>query len=193
MLMFFNIHSIFAQDHHNKETTYHVTLSEHESEHKENGEHYKKHKMSVYMGYTYIPQASHQALLVPTFGFDYSYKISDKFSVGVLNDVEIAQYMVEYQTGGGHGEGHGTSETLEREYAYVGALVLYYSPWEGWNIGVGPGIEIEKNKNLIVGKFVLEKEFQLHDGWELSPSFQYDIKGALYDTWSFGVSVGKRF
>lgn len=182
----------FAQTNHLQESNDKKLHATHHEE--EKGEKMKRHKLSIYMGYTFIPQAipSHESLLVPTFGLDYTYRLSEKFSIGVLNDIEIAQYMVEIP-GDGNGNEHGSKETLEREYAYVGALVLYYSPWEGWNIGAGPGLEVEKNRNLFVGKFIIEKEFELHDGWELSPNFQYDIKGNIYDTWSFGVSIGKRF
>ncbi|KXX70199.1 hypothetical protein [Flammeovirga sp. SJP92] len=194
LLVLFFANQSFAQSHFGSETNESDHISTKTTIHHQEEENFKRHKLAIYMGYTYIPQAipTHEGLLVPTFGLDYTFRISEKWAVGLINDIEIAQYMVEVKNGSGH-EDHGHLEALEREYAYVGSLVVFYSPWEGWNIGAGPGIEIERNKNLFVGKFIFEKEFKLHDGWELSPNFQYDIKEKLYDTWTFGVSIGKRF
>ncbi|AZQ63054.1 hypothetical protein EI427_12650 [Flammeovirga pectinis] len=168
---------------------HHVEGLEHDGEH----EKMKRHKVSFYLGYAFIPQeiSSHEGLLVPSFGLDYTFRISKKFSIGLVNDMEIAQYMIEVP-GEGHGENGGTEE-LEREYAYVGALMLFYSPIKGWNVGVGPGIELEKNQNFAVCKFMIEKEFELPGEWCISPNFSYDIKGNVYDTWSFGVAFGKSF
>ncbi|MBD0403558.1 hypothetical protein [Flammeovirga sp. EKP202] len=194
LLVLFFANQSFAQSHLDSEVNESNHISSKATIHHHEEEDFKRHKVSVYMGYTYIPQAipSQEGLLVPTFGLDYVYQFSEKWSIGLINDIEIAQYMVEVKNSGSHGE-HGHLETLDREYAYVGSLVIFYSPWESWKIGVGPGFEIEKNKNLFVGKFIFEKEFKLHDGWELSPNFQYDMKEKLYDTWTFGVSIGKRF
>ncbi|NLR91137.1 MULTISPECIES: hypothetical protein [Flammeovirga] len=185
-----------TEENHTKSEEHHQVTEHHFASHENEHEGHKKHKVSFYMGYTMVPQAvpSHDLLLVPTFGIDYTYKLSKKFSIGVVNDIEIAQYMVEIPAeGGSHGEHGGATEELEREFAYVGAVILYYSPLEGWNIGIGPGVELEKNKNFFVGKVIIEKEFELPGHWALSPSFQYDIKGNVYDAWSLGVSFGKCF
>ncbi|MBB3697596.1 hypothetical protein KMW28_05380 [Flammeovirga yaeyamensis] len=176
-----------------------VQLPSYAQEHHEAEQHHEKKcrsKVSFYMGYTAIPQAiNHDALIVPTIGFDYSYRLNKKFSIGIVNDLEMAQYVVEVEpaTGGHHGGEAKEAEHLEREFAYVGAVVLYYSPIKGWNIGVGPGLELEKNKNFFVGKVVVEKEFELPGEWEIAPTLQYDIKEQVYDSWSLGVTFGKRF
>ncbi|OHX66369.1 hypothetical protein [Flammeovirga pacifica] len=176
------------------------SYAQHYSSNNTSLEHHKeekgKSKIAFYMGYTAIPQAiNHDVLIVPTIGFDYTYRLNNKFSIGLVNDLEMAQYVVEVEGNQElhHGEEAKETEVLEREFAYVGAVVLFYSPIEGWNIGIGPGIELEKNKNLMVGKVLLEKEFELPGEWEIAPTLQYDIKEDVYDSWSLGLTFGKRF
>ncbi len=39
----------------------------------------------------------------------------------------------------------------------------------------------------------IEYEFELKNHWDLAPSLVFDLKEDVYDSWTLGIAVGKRF
>ncbi|MBB3700171.1 hypothetical protein KMW28_14635 [Flammeovirga yaeyamensis] len=155
----------------------------------------KHHRLSVIWGHAYVPKAfsnpdKPQTLIIPTIGLDYEYFFSHKFAIGLSNELELSNYVVETR--------HHTEE-VEREYAYVGAILAMYEVSHLLIIGIGPGIEIEKNHNFFVGKITVEREFPImgEGGWDVTPVLSYELKSShghgIYDAFTFGIGIGKRF
>lgn len=145
-----------------------------------------KHKLVLLLGLTHIPETieegeSLKSEELPTIGVDYYYKLNPKWQIGVVVDVELGKYAVDF---GG--------ENIPRENAVVTGVVAGYQILKGWNVFAGPGVEFERNKNIFIIRASTEYEFELGKNWGLSPTFSYDFKKE-YSTYSLGIGVSKRF
>jgi hypothetical protein len=145
----------------------------------------KKHKIAFVLGYTHIPSAfeegqSKKDIYVPTIGLDYMYKLNEKWSFGCALDLELGSYLVRFNR-----------EDLDRENALITAALVGYEIAPRWGILLGPGIEFEKNKNLLIIRSGVEYEFDLGQNWGLFPSINYDFKEE-YNTWSISIGLCKR-
>ena len=87
----------------------------------------------------------------------------------------------------------GRDEIIEREYPLVLTLDALYKPWKGLVFQLGPGYELEPTENYFLVRFGVEYEFDLPGHWDIAPSFFYDTRDRIYDTWSIALGVGKQF
>lgn len=145
-----------------------------------------KHNVALVFGITHIPKTISEGETLnsqnlPTIGADYFYHFSQKWRLGVVIDVELGKYEVEFN-----------DENLKREIAVVTGVVAGYKILKEWSILAGPGIEFERNKNLFILRVNTEYEFELGKNWGLFPSVGYDFKKE-YGTYSLGIGVSKGF
>jgi hypothetical protein len=68
-----------------------------------------------------------------------------------------------------------------------------YSNLKTSGVFAGSGREFEKLRNLWVLRAGIEVEFEINGYRDISPSVVYDLKGSVYDSWTLGLTVGKRF
>ncbi|MCD4732390.1 MAG: hypothetical protein K8R74_17440 [Bacteroidales bacterium] len=158
---------------------------QHESEtHDES--HFQHHRLALFTGYGLIPGAindegNKQVKVIPVLGIDYEYWFNHKFALGLQNDLELASYSVENEK----------EKYLEREYAFVTALVFLYEPLRGLAFFAGPGYEFEHNQNFAVFKVGTEVLKIFEGGWSTGIIIAYDIK-EVNSSFSLGVTVGKK-
>jgi len=142
-------------------------------------------KVALTFGYTHIPAGvgseEGEAVFVPTIGLDLFYSLNHKWSLGLVADLEMSEYIVDFGR-----------EELNREKAFILALLAGYEVLPRWKLLTGAGIELEKNKNLMVVRFGTEYDFPLGKGWSMAPSTFFDFKEE-YSTWALSVSIGKTF
>ena len=144
-----------------------------------------KHTIFLGFGYTHIPQGGNledteaNGYLVPTIGLDYLYKISPKWEIGTMMDLELDHYLV-------------VDQELERENAFIVTAVGLYRLLPHLSLFAGAGMEFEHHKNLVIFRVGIDSPFFLRKGWVIVPSFAYDLKED-YNTWSLKVSFGKEF
>jgi len=156
-LLFVLINPLNAQDH---------------NEHEEVPNHEKlyPHTLALFVGYTFIPKSissgEKQTIVVPTLGLDYIYKINHKIGLSLQNDIELASYEVEIEN----------ENTLNREYAFISAVVFIYEPVEWWAVFAGPGYEFEHHESFFVGRIGTEFIKRFDDGWSLTLTMTVDIK-----------------
>lgn len=146
----------------------------------------KKHSLAFVFSYTHIPEAREDGsvenvVFVPTIGLDYFYQFSEKWLLGAVFDLELSEYEVDFE-----------EEEISRETALILGVVVGYEILPAWAIMIGPGIEFEKNKNLLVLRISTEYGFELGNNWELIPNFTYDFKQE-YGSYALGVGIKKRF
>ncbi len=146
------------------------------------------HKVSLIISHTHIPKGNSSAqnetfLIVPSWGLNYEYWINHKWAIGMHNDMEISTYVIIDE--------HGSE--IERERPIISTIVGIYKPNKLINLIAGFGREFEANENFWVLRFGIDLEFEMHNGWELAPSLVYDIKETIYDSWTIGLGIGKRF
>ena len=145
-----------------------------------------KHKVILLVGLTHIPETIEEGEVlnsenVPTIGLDYFYTLNPKWAIGVVVDLELGKYAVNF---GG--------ENIPRENAVVTGVVAGYTLLKGWSVYAGPGVEFESNRNLFIFRATTEYEFELGKNWGLSPGFSYDFKKE-YSTYALGVGISSSF
>ncbi len=148
--------------------------------------HFQHHRLALFTGYGLIQGAvdedgNKRPQLIPVIGLDYEYFFNHKIGLGLLNDIELSSYSVE--------KDH--QEYLEREYAFVTALVFLYEPIIGWALFVGPGYEFEKNHGFGLIKIGTELSKNFQDGWSVGIAASYDIK-EVNSSLSFGLTAAKK-
>ncbi|GJM63860.1 hypothetical protein [Persicobacter diffluens] len=156
---------------------------------------FKRHMINFYTGFTHIPSKhyshvhaeglSNTGNWVPTVGLDYFYKLTHRFSVGIMADMEIDQY--EIVTKG--------QEEIIRENVMIIALVAKFEIVKGLNILAGPGYErmfSTEGEDFCVLKAGVEYEIEFGDNFQFAPSLVFDYKD-VYQTVSYGFSIGKKF
>jgi hypothetical protein len=146
----------------------------------------KRHSLSFVFGYTHIPEATidgktEEAVFLPTLGLDYLYEFRKKWFVGAAFDIELGQYEVNFE-----------DDEITREIAAVFAGLVGYELLPGWALLAGPGIELEKNKNIFVFRFSTEYTFELGNDWGIYPNFTYDFKKE-FSSYELGIGLKKRF
>ncbi|MCI4647244.1 hypothetical protein [Phaeodactylibacter sp.] len=155
---------------------------EHETTH-EGPEH--KYKMALAFGYNHIPdgfeEGGEESVFAPSIGLDFFYALNHKFALGMVADLELAEYAVDLNR-----------ESLERERAFILAILGAYEVLPHWELLLGGGIELERHRNLGVVRFGTEYEIDLGQGWIIGPSLFFDIKEE-FNVWAFTALVGKRF
>jgi hypothetical protein len=151
-------------------------------------EHHKNHIIALIIGHTHIPRGVPSAsdsgpLIVPSWGINYDFLVSKKWSIGLHTDMEIANYVIEEKNG----------NQLERTRPFILSIVTAYRPWKGLIVGLGFGNEFEKHHNFLVYRFGLEYAFEINESWEIGPALTYDIKESTYDAWTLGFGVVRKF
>ena len=145
-----------------------------------------KFVIALVTGFTTIPNAREEEGNTETenlftLGLDFFYHFSERWKLGVVLDLELAEYEVDFE-----------GDRLPREKAIVTGLVAGYEILPRWAVIAGPGIEFERNKNLLIFRIGTEYGFELGNNWELFPALNYDFKPE-YNTISIGIGIGKRF
>ncbi len=149
---------------------------------------FKHFRISGAIGHTYIPQASSgdaKFVVVPTIGLDFQYWINAKWGIGLKNDIEIANYLVEGDNG---------NSSIIRDNPVIIALPVLLSPWENhFTFILGPAIEIEQHQNFFVFRAGVGSEFEVGNHWDFAPEIIYDLKDGHINSLTFAIAVGKRF
>jgi len=146
-------------------------------------------RLALVISHTHIPKAfqssagNSNAVIVPSWGFNYEYWFNHKFALGLHSDMEVATYVIENEDG----------TELKRERPIIVALVGIYNPWKGLEFIGGIGKEFEPHENFWVYRFGVEYEIEIGNEWDIAPGLIFDVKENLYDSWTLGLGVGKRF
>ncbi len=160
-----------------------IAQNEHEDAHHD----FKHFRVAALIGHAFSPEANTDTssfLLIPTYGLDIQYWFNHKWGIALKNDLEIAEYSVE-----------DSSKNIERQFPFIMALPVLFSPWERshFTFIAGPGIEIESHKNFSVMRLGVGSEFEIGNHWDFSPEIIYDLKNGHINTLTLALGVGKRF
>ncbi len=129
----------------------------------EEGHH--KHTLAVFAGITREDSDNHA-----TLGLEYSYRISESWSVGGL--VERAERKKE--------------STLVMAFAH-------FWPYRGLYLGAGVGRKNPGDKRENTLRATIGYEFELSGGWVLSPQANLDMIEHEDSEVVFGIAFGKQF
>ncbi|MGL1888416.1 MAG: porin family protein [Reichenbachiella sp.] len=162
-----------------------VGYTQDHEEHSESTEQELDHKHTIIMGmgHTHIPNASDKGLVVPSWSLSYHYWFNEKWAVSVSNEIEIATYAIE------------TPDNLEieRERPYILAVGPLFRPFPFLVVNVALGREFEKHESFWVYRLGAVYEIFATDKWDAGVEFAYDIKEDVFNTWTIGLGVGRKF
>ncbi|MER2999167.1 hypothetical protein [Pontibacter populi] len=163
----------------------HASAQHHETADTE--EHKFKHfRVSAMLYHTYIGTETvegKELLIVPSVGLDLEYWFNEKWGIGSHNDLEHTSFIVK----------HGDTDILERESPVLLTVDALWRPWKGLVLLAGPGVELEKQENLLVFRGGVEYEIEIGKHWDVAPTIFYDSRIDAYDSFSIGIGIGKRF
>ncbi len=163
-------------------------LNAQHTEKEHNKKEFKHHKLSIVMAHTHVPKATSSTseaagIIIPSWGFNYDYWFNHKWAIGLHNDMEITNYVIEAEGG----------TEIERERPYILAAVGTFKANEHIELIAGFGREFEKHHNFWVYRFGIEYEFEIGHHWSLAPSMIFDAKEDTYDSWTLGLVIGRKF
>lgn len=143
-------------------------LSVAEESESETGEVWRRQKLTVSVGYTYVPKGAEnkeddEGVFVPTAGIDYFYSVSRKWEIGLMFDVEFKEYVI-------------PDKDLHRHNSIALAVVAGYELLPSWSVLAGGGVEIEETENLPLVRVGTEYEFRPGGSWIIAPGLIFDIK-----------------
>lgn len=161
-------------------------IAQTESEKEEN---FKRHSLKLLIAHTYIPEGrpvgqGSNLLVAPTWGLDYDFYFTPKWSLGLHYDVEIMNYALEVE----HDD-----TTLLRKNPMVFALVTQYEVWKKLSLGFGGGYELEKNESFWLARVSAEYAIEINEQFELAPNITYDYKENRTSAIGLGLAVGLKF
>ncbi len=151
----------------------------------------KKHRIAVIIGHAHVPEGinkegDRQWLVLPSWGLDYDYRLSSRWSVGVHTDFVVESFELEEHFGE-------EQAVLERSRPLAAALVAIYKPIPNLSILLGGGAEIAPEETFGLVRIGVEYGWELPQDWELGVSLMNDIKIDAYNSIIIGLGVGKLF
>jgi len=159
----------------------------------------KKHSISASLNHTIIFSAikngeSHSSINVPSFGLNYTYAFSEKWGVGLHNDIILEDFVVKGASLNNAATRNTTEEivTIERGTPISMALMAIYKPIENLGIMVGGGMEFSSHEDYAILRFGLEAPFQLPENWEIFGVLSYDIMIDAYNSLTYGIGAVKQ-
>jgi hypothetical protein len=150
-------------------------------------EKFKRHKVMLVFAHAMTPEGINvdgkkTFLFLPSWGLDYDYRISEKWSVGIHSDFVIENFEFE------------NPEEIVQERSTPLALVAS----AGYKIGkhftaiVGGGAELAKEENLPVIRVGADYGWEIGE-WEIALNYMIDLKLDAYNTGIFGVGLARSF
>lgn len=138
-------------------------------------------KIAAVMGHTYINSGGPEGnLYIPSWGLDIDFWLSPNWGIGLHNDVEIENFVVEKDE----------AEFIERVNPLVFTLDALYNLGQGFIVSIGPGVELEQNASFALVRAGLEYEYDMNQQLYFMPTLYYDQRFDGYSTTSFGLGVG---
>lgn len=150
---------------------------------------HSRHSLGVMIGHMHSfegigENGKKQTLVLPFWGIDYNYQLTEKFALGLHTDIIVESFKVQRNIGGNE------DELLERNKPVAPAVVGSYKVGEHWKFGLGMGGEFAKESNYTLNRVAIEYGSELGGGkWEVFGALQYDIRWKAYDTYTIGLGI----
>lgn len=125
-------------------------------------------------------------LSLASWGLNYNYKFSQKWAIGLHNDIVVEDFEVEDHRSS-------SNKTLERSYPIASALMVSYKPGKHFSFMLGPGEEFAHTGNLFLLRAGIEYGYHINKYWELNALITNDYKVNAYNSWAIGLGITKIF
>jgi hypothetical protein len=118
---------------------------------------------------------------LPAWCLDYDFMPSEKWHIGLHNDIITETYEVE----------DNENKTIQRTRPISSSIIGTYKFTPHWAFQLGMGGEFAKEQNFVLTRLGLEYGWELPGNFELSGVLNYDIKWNAYDTYVIGIGIAK--
>lgn len=161
-----------------------VDAKRHLHEHSHEHQHDKKFRVAGFIAHTLIKsEGSNSHLFIPSWGFDLDYWLTDKWGIGLHNDLEIETFIIVKPSG----------EEIERVNPLVLTLDGLYHLHNDLVFSAGPGVELTHGEPYYLFRLGVEWEKGIGNGVDISPTLFYDYRFDGFSTFTVGLGVGKSF
>jgi hypothetical protein len=174
-LLFFIVSSVFGQENTSE-------LSKNSAEmHSMKG----AHRLTLGLGHTHISRGivdgETEWITAGSWTLNYDYWISDRWALGLQNDVVLETFLVEDKE----------NEIIERAYPWAIVPVAIYKAGKRLSLLGGIGVEIAHEKSLTLTRLGFEYGFHLPKHFEAGIAVVWDNKWNYYNSWGLAFTVSK--
>lgn len=144
--------------------------------------HHHRHpfRVSLLLGHGVVPEiGGSEILFVPTYSLDVDYHLSDRWSLGIRNDIEFEHYIV-------YTNNH---ESMAFKTPLVTTADVFYRLTHNLMVGTGPGLELEAGHLKPVLRMGIEAEVPMNDRWEWTPNIYYYQRADNKHVFNIAVGV----
>ena len=141
------------------------------------------HRLTLALGHALVAEASVEGqkewLALASWAIDYDYWLSDRWALGVQNELVIESFVVEKEGG----------EVIERDFPFAVVPVVYFRLNDRVALVGGVGAEFA-GETLGFTRVGAEYGVAIGRRWEVGAALVWDNKWDYYNSWgvSFGVS-----
>jgi len=150
------------------------------------------HTLGLMISHTQISQGvqangDKKWLSLPSWAINYNYKFSQKWAIGLHNDIIVEDFTVEEHLKSSNGQ------VLARSYPIASAVMASYKPGKHFSYMFGSGGEFAHAGNLFLLRVGLEYGYHISNDWELNANVVNDLKINAYNSWAIGMGITKVF
>jgi hypothetical protein len=143
------------------------------------------HRLTLGLGHTHISEGQvdgkTQWLATASWSFNYDYWLSDKWAIGLQNDLILESFKIE--------DHH--QEIIERNYPWAMVPVAIYKPGKHLSLIGGVGAEFSSGHTLTLTRLGMEYGFHLPKNWEVGVALVWDNKWNYYNSWGIAFTASK--
>jgi len=143
------------------------------------------HRITLGIGHTSVSEGEVEGetkwLAAPSWSLNYDYWLSDKWAIGLQNDLIVESFKVEEHD----------NEILERQYPVAVVPVVMFKPIEILSIIGGVGEEFSGGHSLTLTRLGLELGFHIPGNWEVGGSLVWDSKWDHYNSYGIVFTFSK--
>jgi hypothetical protein len=144
------------------------------------------HRLSLVLGHSHLSEGIQDNgkkgwKVVPSWGIDYDYWISNHWAIGLQTDMMVETFEVEDHD----------NIVIERSRPIAIVAAGIFKPGEHVSFIAGMGGEFAEEGNYTLTRVGIETGWSLKNNWEFGISLLYDIKWNAYDTYVLGFGISK--
>lgn len=144
-----------------------------------------RHRLTLGLGHTHVSQGEIDGktewLVAASWAFNYDFWLTDRWAIGMQNDLILEQFPVE------HGEG----ELVEREYPLSVIPAVLFKPGEWLTLIGGVGAEIAAGETLFLTRLGFEGGRHVSENWEVGGALVWDNKWNYYNSWALAFTLSR--
>lgn len=153
-------------------------------------EEHKKHMITGSIGHAHVGNGVQngvkRALVLPAWGLNYDFRLSEKWSIGLHNDMIIEEFEFEQEEAN-------IDIINERSRPISSAVTVSYRLTEFIATSVGFGREFAPEQSFNLIRIGIEPFYELPNNFELVGTFSADFRFEAYNAFNIAFGIAKKF